>query len=105
MTTLKEDIRVSLRVSGDYLDSEIDTLINAARYDMERAGVEPNMLALNPLTQNLDNAFVKNAVMNYCKAESGYDVSEAGRFKDSYYRIVNDLLNSGANIAAGGMSE
>lgn len=105
MTTLKEDIRVALRVSGDYLDPEIETLIGAARYDMERAGVEPNILALNPMTKNLDNAFVKQAVVNYCKAESGYDVSEADRFKDSYYRIVNDLLNSGANIAAKGSSE
>ena len=102
MTTLKEDIRVALRVTGDFLDSEIDTLTEAARYDMERTGVDPNILALNPLTKNLDNAFVKQAVVNYCKAESGYDVSEASRFKDSYYRIVNDLLNSDANIAANG---
>lgn len=74
-------------------------LANAALYDMERAGVNPALLKLDA-EDNIANAFVKTAVVSYCKAEAGYGVGEASRFKDSYYRIVNDLLNSSENIAA-----
>ena len=74
-------------------------LIDAALYDMERVGVNPALLDRD----DLDNAFVKNAVTAYCKAHFGYDVSEAQRFDAAYRRIVCDLMNSSENISA--MSE
>jgi len=98
--TLLADIRTALRVTTDLLDSEAQTLISAALYDMERVGVNPALLVVDEETGDLGNAFVKNAVMAYCKAQFGYDVSEAQRFDDSYRRIVCDLLNSSQNIAA-----
>ena len=98
--TLLADIRTALRVTTDLLDSEAQTLISAALYDMERVGVNPTLLEINEETDDLDNAFVKNAVIAYCKAQFGYDVPEATRFDDSYRRIVCDLLNSSQNIAA-----
>lgn len=98
--SLLEDIKASLRITTSALDTEVQTLIDAARYDMERVGVDPTLLALEPESQNLENAFVKQAVANYAKAHFGYDNEEAPRFDDSYRRIVCDLMNSSANIAA-----
>lgn len=97
---LLDDIKASLRITSAKLDAEVQMLIGAALYDMERAGVNPELLALDDDTEDLQNAFVKHAVTAYCKAEFGYDVDEAARFKDSYYRIVCDLLNSSQNVAA-----
>lgn len=97
--SLLEDIKVSLRMTSGKFDPEVQMLIDAALYDMERVGVNPALLELDD-DGDVENAFVKHAVTAYCKAHAGYDVSEAPRFEDSYYRVVNDLLNSSQNIAA-----
>ncbi|MBQ9005967.1 MAG: hypothetical protein IJ092_06305 [Atopobiaceae bacterium] len=97
--TLLEDIKGSLRLTTSALDSEVQTLVDAALYDMERAGVNPALLKLND-EGNLDNALVKKGVAALCKADFGYDVSEAYRFEASYDRILNALLNSKENVAA-----
>jgi len=97
---LLADIKRSLRLTTDAMDAEVQMLVDAALYDMERVGVNPALLAVDAESGDLSNAFVKHAVTTYCKAEFGYDVDEAARFKDSYYRIVCDLLNSSQNIAA-----
>lgn len=97
--TLFEDAKTSLRVKTDAMDSEIQMLIDGALYDMWRVGVNPDLLELNA-DEDLDNAFVKHAVIAYCKSNFGYDVSEAMRFDEAYRRIVCDLMNSANNIAA-----
>ena len=103
--SLMADIKVALRVTSTAYDSEVETLIGAALYDMERAGVNPVLLGLSGdiaegavLTEG--NALVKKGVIAYCKANFGYDNAEAPRFDDSYNRVVVDLLNSSDNIAA-----
>lgn len=98
--SLLDDIKVCLRVSSDATDSEVQMLIDAALYDMERAGVNPGLL--HGCGDGIANGFVKTAVTAYCKAHYGYDNAEAERFDDAYRRIVVDLLNSGENIAAMG---
>ena len=98
--TLIGDIKTSLRVTSEAYDSEVRDLVYAARFDMERVGVDPTLLALNPHTQDVDNPFVKQAIRCYAKAHFGYDNPEAERFDDSYRRIVCDLMNSSHNIAA-----
>jgi len=97
--TLLADIKVALRVTADGFDSEAQTLIDAALYDMERAGVNPALLEKDA-DGDIANAFVKQAVTAYCKAHFGYDNAEAERFDDAYRRIQIDLLNSSENIAA-----
>ena len=98
---LIDDIKVSLRVVSPKFDSEVEMLIGAALYDMERVGVNPALLELD---ENGDlakgNKYVKMAVTTYCKAGFGYDNSEAARFDGAYKLIVNNLLNSSENIAA-----
>lgn len=93
---LIDDIKLSLRVTTDALDAEVQMLIDAALYDMERVGVNPDLLD----TGDEMNGFVKTAITAYCKANFGYDVTEAHRFDDAYRRIVCDLLNSAENVAA-----
>lgn len=94
--TLRDDIKIALRLKSDAFDDEVDTLIGAALYDMERVGINPALL----VEDDIENLFVKRAVTAYCKAHFGYDNAEADRFDDSYRRIVCDLLNSSENIAA-----
>lgn len=96
---LIDDIRKSLRLTTDALDSEVQMLADSALYDMERVGVDPDLLSVDD-EGSLENPFVKNAVTCYCKAHFGYDNAEADRFDESYRRIVCDLLNSSRNIAA-----
>ena len=98
--TLLADIKASLRVTSDAFDSEVRGLIDAARFDMERAGVDPMLLALNPTTSDLDNEYVKQAVRLYAKANFGFDNSEAERLQESYEQHLRNLLNSSHNIAA-----
>ena len=97
--TLLADIKRSLRVTTDLLDAEVQMLADAALYDMERAGVNPALLELDP-SGDLQNAFAKHAVTAYCKAHFGFDNADAGRLDDSYRRVVCDLLNSSQNVAA-----
>lgn len=96
---LLDDIKVALRVVDEGMDAEVQMLVDAALYDMERAGVNPALLELNE-EGNLDNALVKKGVTVLCKADFGYDVNEAHRFEASYDRILNALLNSSENVAA-----
>ena len=95
---LLDDMKLALRVTSDAFDAEVATLIDAALYDMERAGVSPVLLAVDA-EGGLPNAFVKQAVACYCKAHFGYDNAESERLDASYRRIVCDLMNSSANIA------
>lgn len=97
--TLLADIKTALRIKTDALDSEVETLIGSALYDMRRVGVNPTLLDEDTLDDE-PNFFVKQAVTAYCKAHFGYDNAEADRFDDSYRRIVCDLMNSSENIAA-----
>ena len=99
--TLLDDMRVRLRVSTTATDGEIQGLIDAARTDMERVGVDPSLLALDPTTQDLSNALVKQGIAAYAKAHYGFDNSERAELDAAYRRIVCDLMNSSANIAAG----
>jgi hypothetical protein len=97
--TLLADIKTALRIKTDALDSEVETLIGSALYDMWRVGVSPALLDEDALDDE-PNLFVKQAVTAYCKAHFGYDNAEADRFDDAYRRIVCDLMNSSENIAA-----
>lgn len=93
---LIDDIRDTLRIKTQAFDAEVQMLIDAALFDMERVGVDP---ALFEDTENL-SPFAKTAIAAYAKAHFGYDNEEAARFDDAYRRIVCDLMNSSHNIAA-----
>lgn len=95
---LIDDIKASLRVTSGKFDAEAQMLIDAAIFDMRRAGVNPELLMFGD--DGSGNGFVKQAVTLWCKANFGYDAAEADRFMAAYDRVLNALLNSSDNIAA-----
>lgn len=86
---LLDDVKVSLRLSTDAMDSEVQMWIDAAKADMRRIGVPEEMLG----DASMD-PYVRCAVTEFVKAKFGYDNSEASRFQSSYRQIVKDILNS-----------
>lgn len=96
---LLEDMKAALRVTSGDFDSEVQMLIDAAKADMRRVGISEEKLAA-------DDPMVKLAVYAWCKAEFGFDNSDAAFFQQSYRQAVADMLNSGGyNGSMGGGDE
>lgn len=88
---LLDDVKKALRVSSATYDDEVIDLINAGKSDLRLAGIyfvdETEELPLDPL--------VKRAVVTYCKANFGYENTDADRFRDSYVMIKQLLSLAG----------
>ena len=98
---LLDDARTALRVTTTATDGEIETYIGTALFDMENKGVAPEFLADDASSDKADYMpIVKNAVINYCKAQYGRDVeaSERNACLASYNSIVASLLNGKQNV-------
>lgn len=91
---LKSTVKTVLRISADVYDAEIDMLVESALEDLKRVGISELAIAEG-------NPLVKKAVCCYCKANFGYDNSDASFFDRSYRQTVIDLMNSKANVCAG----
>ena len=79
-------VKLSLRISGDMFDIEIQDLIEAALTDLKISGVV-NTEETDPLSLS--------AVITYCKAKFGYDNNEAERFQKSYDMLKQHLSLAG----------
>lgn len=73
--TMTEKVRLALRLKTSAFDSEIDTLIEAAKLDLNIAGVF-NVSENDPL--------VTNAIITYCKLNFGTPYEDSNMRK-SYY--------------------
>ena len=80
-----EFIKNSLRVSGSDFDDEIMSLINAAREDLKTSGIASTTIS------DTSNSLVKNAIMNYCKAEFGFDNPDSEKFRNAYESLKAKL--------------
>lgn len=81
-----EDVKNSLRLSGDDLDIEIQDLINSAKADLILSGVNSvKVIDTDPL--------IKRAVILYCKAHFGYD-DTSEKFEQSYISLKHHLTLS-----------
>mgnify|MGYP006988877643 CR=1 FL=1 len=69
-----DQVKMALRITASAFDAEINDLIEAAKADLNIAGVV--------LPSNLD-AICTRAVITYCKMHFG-EPDEYGRLKDSY---------------------
>lgn len=94
---LTQTVKTALRVTADAYDTEVSMLIEAALYDMRRVGISQDEI-------ETENPLVVKAVCCYCKANFGYDNSDASFFDKAYRQTVTDLMNSGANECARRMS-
>lgn len=83
-----EDIKKTLRVSGNDLDTEIQDLIDAAKSDLKLSGVlESKITDTDPL--------IKRSITVYCKANFGYeDTKLTERFEQSYIMLKQHLTLS-----------
>lgn len=77
-----DEIKNSLRITGNDFDTEINGLIEAAKEDLKTSGVA---------SSNLDKPLSKQAIILYCKATFGYDNNEADRFMQSYEHIKKKI--------------
>ena len=81
-----EDVKEALRVSGDDLNTEVTSLIEAAKFDLRISGV-------NKI--NDGDPLIKRAVTIYCKAHFGYeDVKMSERFEQAYINLKQHLTLS-----------
>lgn len=86
---LRDDVKVALRVTSDVYNSEVDGLIETAKADMVRAGVDFHLVH-----NDQPHPIIKTLVILYCKAMFGYDNAEAERFMGSYHNLLSTVLNS-----------
>lgn len=83
-----EDVKNSLRLSGNDLDIEIQDLIDAAKADLILSGVH-----IDKVTD--EDPLIKRAITVYCKANFGYeDPKLAERFQESYTSLKQHLTLS-----------
>ncbi|MEK4381171.1 head-tail connector protein [Aeribacillus sp. FSL K6-2848] len=94
-----ESVKRALRVTVSDFDEEIQDLIDAAKRDLEIAGVDKDKIVDT-------DKLIRRAIITYCKANFGYDNPEAERFQQSYdmlkqhlslsydYRVVDETATS-----------
>ena len=87
---LVESIKFSLRITESDFDDEINSLIEMCKSDLETSGVAPSFFEENKEIK-LYNLY-QSAVINYCKAEFGYDNSESERFRKSYEILKTKMV-------------
>lgn len=87
---LLEKVKISLRISNDAFDDmEIKPLIEAAKKELEIAGVN---------NINADDPLIIRAVVLYCKANFGYDNPDSEKLMDSFNSIKDLMSQSGSYI-------
>lgn len=72
------------------MDDEIELLMEAARSDMERVGVDMYSAEYAESLMNM-------AVVCFCKSRFGFDNPDSARYEELYRQAVIDLLNSKAS--------
>lgn len=82
-----DDVKVALRIaaSNTTFDGEIGDLIEAAKDDLQLAGIT---------SDDTTDPLIKRAVITYCKAHYGYDNPDAERFLESYLMLKRHLALS-----------
>ena len=88
-------IRQRLRGSSTALDGEITDLINAARADLARVGVNEARAA------DESDPLILQAISTYVKAEFGLDNEDSDKYRASYKEQRNALALAEEYIAEG----
>ena len=87
MNVIKE-VKQALCISesNTAFDDEVQNLIDAARLDLQQAGVSKSVIY-----QSETDPLIKRAVITYAKANFGYDNPEADRFDRAYIMLKQHL--------------
>lgn len=79
-----EKVRLALRLVGNTLDTEIQDVINAAKLDLQRVGVQ-----VPELDSNID-AQMEIAIILYARWMFDFE-NDGARYKTIYFDKRNDL--------------
>lgn len=82
-------VKISLRISNNAFDPEINDLIDACRADLMLSGVKQEKA--NSDTDPL----VKRAIVTYVKAHFGWDNPDAERLATAYMNLKSHLTLAG----------
>lgn len=86
-----DKVKLSLRITSNYFDNEITDLIESARQDLVLSGVSSKLAKEQ---HNID-PLIERAIILYCKANFGYDNSDADRLNHSYEMLKQHLSMAG----------
>lgn len=79
-----DKVKLALRINNDAYDSEITSLINACKRELELVGIASS----NFYTSDY---MITQAIILYCKANFGFDNSEADRYQKAYESLKSFL--------------
>ena len=82
-------VKLAIRITHSKLDSEINENIDAAKEELERAGV-PRDIATEPEKYPL----VARAIKTYCQSMAALDQNQADKFMDSFKYQADNLRKS-----------
>ncbi len=83
---LIEDVKATLRIKSDEMNTEITNLIDACKKDLMISGID----IIDDIDAESD-PLVKRAIITYCKAYFGYDNPDAEKLAESYLSLKNHL--------------
>lgn len=78
------EVKNALRITDNEFNEEINTLIEACKKDLELSGIASNSIVES-------DSLIKRAIINYCKAEFGYDNPDSEKFRQSYESLKTHL--------------
>lgn len=82
-----DDVKISLRISHTKLDSEITAMIETAKNEMARAGI-------NSMSIMDSNNLIATAIKTYCKYEFASDPKQREGFFESWQYQLDCLRKS-----------
>lgn len=82
-----EEVKLTLRISHNLLDSDIQSTIDVARAEMIRSGVSKELA-------NSDNVLIKSAIKTYCLFVHSNDDKKTQGFFDSWQYQLDNLRKS-----------
>jgi hypothetical protein len=90
------EIRQRMRITDKDFDGELRALIEAAREELQLAGVERKR------TNDERDALVTAAIVTYVKSEFGLDIQEAAKYREAFEEKRKKLALSGKYLGRKG---
>ncbi|MBQ6459118.1 MAG: DNA-packaging protein [Exiguobacterium sp.] len=85
-------VKLALRITNTAFDSEIESLIDAARLDLQLSGVRSDKV------NDDSDKLIERAITVYCKAHFGLDNPDYERYASSYDSLKRHLTLAGDYI-------
>lgn len=79
-----DKVKLALRISNNAYDGEISDLINACKRELKLVGIASSNFYKS-------DYMITQAVVLYCKANFGFDNSEAERYQKAYESLKSFL--------------